>query len=305
MTDRLLPNIRTIQSRLHAIEEACLGSTGGENSDPLQLDRFLQLKSAIEMSLSEMRDLAIERSQLLTTAGPTADSIQIQARLRSLEVEVSKDLQQLREIYRKQSAGSIFVFSKNTSNQKELNLRYAQLDSLYARFDEVKRIMEGGKVDEFTGAVSAAPASGVPEAEETSTLWSLLFGGSPKSKSDKPNKREYRTDELDEHEKQAITNWKDAEKQIDSQVDQIGEVVDRIGEVANEITMTGKKQQKMLDLIQKRTDKTATNLRQVTRRLRQVLDTDRKSTFAFRIILLLVFMGLSVWIWQRIKNKST
>jgi hypothetical protein len=302
----MLGGIHDLQRRLAQMEESCLGAVNESNDSPEKMDKFLQLKFSITNDLTDMRGKIADRIALQKEHGQSVEVITLTAQIRSLEAEIQKNFDKMKEVYRRQCDGGIFVFSRNTSNAKELSARYQQLDNLAYQIEEARRVFS-------TGTLPQAAVAGVLAAEAESagtgglSLRERLFG---KSKTEEgtgegraKGARQYRTDALDEHEQEALGRWQAAEQEMDRDLEQVGQVVERLGEVAGEISMQAQKQGKMMEMLKERTDRASTGLKQVSIRLRQIMDTERKSTFVCRILLLLILLALGVWIWERSKTR--
>ena len=303
-TSSMLGGIHDLQRRLAQIEESCLGAVNASEDSPEKMDKFLQLKVSITNDLTDMRGKIADRIALQREHGQSVEVITLTAQIRSLEAEITKNFDKLKEVYRRQCDGGIFVFSRNTSNAKELSARYQQLDNLAFQIEEAKKVF-------LTGALPTAVSASAPGGPESPgsgglSLRDRLFGkteGDLQSDNEKKGPRQYRSDGLDEHEEEALSRWQAADQEMDRDLEQVGQVVERLGEVAGEISMQAQKQAKMMDMLKERTDRASTGLRQVSIRVRQIMDTERKSTFACRIILLLILLALGVWIWERAKSR--
>jgi hypothetical protein len=299
-TSSLLTGIHDLQRRLTQIEESCLGSVNSQSDSPEKMDKFLTLKFTISADLTEMRGKIADRLSLLKEHGQSFEVITLTSQIHALESEIDKNFLKLKETYRKQCDGGIFVFSKNTSNAKELSARYALMDNLAFQIEEAKKVFLTGSLPSGNTAASATVAS---ESGGLSLRERLFGKAAEEPKEQQKGPRQYRTDKLDEHEQEAVSRWQAAEIDMDRDLEAVGHVVERLGEVAGEMSMQATKQSKMMDMIKERTDTASTGLKQVSVRLRQILDTERKSTFMCRVILLLILLGLGVWIWERAKSR--
>ena len=300
-TSSMIGGIHDLQRRLAQIEESCLGSVNASSDSPEKMDKFLQLKVAITGDLTEMRGKIADRIALQREHGQSVEVITLTAQIRVLETEIQKNFDKLKEVYRRQCDGGIFVFSRNTSNAKELSARYQQLDNLAYQIEEARKVFLTGAVPGVGGAVDEAGPAGTESGGLS--LRERLFGKTKEEEEVKKGPRQYRTEGMDEHEQEALGRWQAAETDMDRDLEQVGQVVERLGEVAGEMAMQATKQGKMMDMIKERTDRASTGLRQVSVRLRQIMDTERKSTFACRILLLLILLALGVWIWERAKSR--
>ncbi len=229
--------------------------------------------------------------------------IQLTSQVRVLELKLKEDLIQLKEIYRKQCDGSAFVFTGSSSrpSPEELSARYEAMDKLAFQMEEARKAFRTGQemdadydqvkirqqlLNDSSASVTASRRSSIPGD-----------GGSILQK-------ELRSGELDDDEKEAMNRWSERERQLDEELLHVSVAVDRLKPLAQEMNAAGQKQEKMISAISHRVDKATSNLRQVNLRLRKFVDTNRKSTFIFRIVLILVLLGLGAFIYVKAKNKK-
>lgn len=289
----MLGGLSELMNRLGQIEESCLGTRQGadDGGGPDKSDKFLQLKYFITQDLTEYKMKIHDRFQLQKTAGASVEVISLSAQIRHLDGELTKNLEKLKEVYRKQCDGSFFIFSRSNTDQKELSERYAQLSNIAAQVEEARKAWRTNQ-DADTGE------------SPTNNARSKVLGSKAKSSiEEKPKQKVLRQGELDEHEKEALDRWKEADQKLDVEIDEVGHVVDRLRPIADEIGLQSQKQEKMLAMIKTRAERASQGIRQVSIRLRQIVDTERKSTFACRVVLVLVLLGLGIWIYERSKNK--
>ena len=283
--------------RLGAIEENCLGSRHTMEDAPDKMDKFLGMKFMITNDLTEMKLKIHDRFMLQKQNGASVEVIALTAQIRHLDSEIDKNFLKLKEIYRKQCDGSFFVFSKSSTDQKELSARYAQLDMLAHQIEEARK------------AFKTNNDSDVKEEELKNNPRASLFGrssskaGLGKGKDAAGGSKQFRQGEMDEFEQDAVNRWEDAERELDKGVDEVGNVVDRLRPIADEIGLQAQKQEKMMNMIKERADKASTGIRQVSVRIRQIMDTERKSTFVCRLVMMLILLALGVWIWERAKAR--
>lgn len=114
--------------------------------------------------------------------------------------------------------------------------------------------------------------------------------------------RQFREGEMDDEEKDAMNRWSEREKRLDEELAHVSVAVDRLRPLAEEITAAGQKQTQLISMMDQRVDKTNATLRTLNVRLRKFIDTNKKSTFMFRIALLLVLLGLGAYIYVKYKG---
>ena len=107
---------------------------------------------------------------------------------------------------------------------------------------------------------------------------------------------------MDDEEKDAMNRWSEREKRLDEELAHVSVAVDRLRPLAEEITAAGQKQTQLISMMDQRVDKTNATLRTLNVRLRKFIDTNKKSTFMFRIALLLVLLGLGAYIYVKYKG---
>lgn len=220
-----------------------------------------------------------------------------------LELKLKEDLIQLKEIYRKQCDGSAFVFTGTSSrpSPEELSGRYEAMDKLAYQMEEARKSFRTGQdMDGDYDQVKKRQQlmNDSVNSNTASRRSSVGEGGSILQK-------EFRSGELDEDEKEAMNRWSERERQLDEELLHVSVAVDRLKPLAQEINAAGQKQEKMISAITNRVDKATSNLRQVNVRLRKFVDTNRRSTFIFRIVLILVLLGLGGFIYVKAKNKNS
>ena len=298
MTDAGLSGMSEMLKRLGQIEETCLGARTDGGSAPDKMDKFLQTKYFITNDLTDMKMKIHERFLQQKANGASVEVITLTSQIRHLDAEITKNFDKLKEVYRKQCDGSFFVFSRASSDQKELSARYAQLDQLAHQIEEARKAFRTNNDSEDV----EGPARSKLLAGKTSP--SALKRGSKSSVGDvATGPKQFREGEMDEFETDAVSRWQDAEREMDKGVQEVGNVVDRLRPIADEIGLQAQKQDKMMSLIKERAEKTSTGIRQVSIRIRQIMDTERKSTFVCRVLLVLVLIGLGVWIYERAKAR--
>ena len=235
--------------------------------------------------------------------GTSHEVIQFTSQIRVLELELKEDLIQLKDIYRKQCDGSVFVFTGTAKpTPEEMSNRYDAMDKIAFQMEEARKAFRTGQEMEadydqdklrrqlINSPVDDAGARRASPGAEGGT--SIL-------------QKELRTGEMDDEEKDAMNRWSERERRLDEELAHVSVAVDRLKPLAEEITAAGQKQEKMVTMINSRVDRTTANLRTLNVRLRKFVDTNRKSTFMFRIILIIVLLGLGAYAYTKFKGKKT
>jgi hypothetical protein len=235
--------------------------------------------------------------------GTSHEVIQLTSQIRVLELKMKEDLIQLKEIYRKQCDGSVFVFTGNNSrpSPEELSARYEAMDKIAFQMEEARKAFRTGQEVEadYDQARVRQQLLNDPATASGSRRSSIPGEGSSILQ------KELRTGEMDDEEKEAMNRWSERERKLDEELLHVSVAVDRLKPLAQEMNAAGQKQEKMISAITSRVDKATANLRGINLRLRKFIDTNRKSTFIFRIVLILVLLGLGVYIFMKAKNKKS
>lgn len=223
--------------------------------------------------------------------------IQLTSEVRVLELKLKEDLIQLKEIYRKQCDGSAFVFTGSGSrvSPEELSVRYEAMDRIAFQMEEARKAFRTGQEIEEDYDQEKLRKQLIVDSVATGSRAAQDGGGGILQK-------ELRTGEMDDDEKEAMNRWSERERKLDEELAHVSVAVDRLKPLAEEINLAGSKQEKMVSMINSRVEKATSNLRVINLRLKKFVDTDRKSTFVFRIVLILVLLGLGAFIYMKSKK---
>lgn len=231
--------------------------------------------------------------------GTSHEVIQLTSEVRVLELKLKEDLIQLKEIYRKQCDGSAFVFIGTGArvSQEELSSRYEAMDKIAFQMEEARKAFRTGQEMEVD----------YDQEKLRKQLISDSVAGGPSARVGNPGEggifqKEYRTGELDDDEKEAMSKWSERERKLDEELAHVSVAVDRLKPLAEEMHQTGQKQEKMVTMINSRVEKATSNLRVINLRLKKFVDTNNKSTFMFRIVLIIVLLGLGAFIYVKAKK---
>ncbi len=284
--------------RLDDIEVKCLGKTDEKDAPLESKDKFLSMKANMSRDLADMKGKIYERRDIIKMNGTNHEVIQLTSQIRVLELKLKEDLIQLKDVYRRQCDGSIFIFSgASKPSPEELAKRYESMDKLAAQMEEARKAFRTGQyMDSETGL-----------ADGTDAMRSQLMNSSHVSGGSEGGsilRKQFRGGELDDQEKDAMNRWSDREMKLDEELQQVSVAVDRLRPLAEEIQATGQKQEKLISMINARVDKASSNLRSLNIRLKKFIDTQNKSTFVFRLVLILVLLGLGAYIYLKYSNVS-
>lgn len=281
--------------RLDDIEVHCLGKTDEKDAPLESKDKFLTLKASMSRDLADMKGKIYERRDIIKLNGTNHEVIQLTSQIRVLELKLKEDLIQLKDIYRRQCDGSIFIFSGTSKpSPEELAKRYEAMDKLAAQMEEARKAFRTGQyMDSESGQLEAdALRSQLMNTSNASVDGSTIL------------RKQFREGDLDDQEKDAMNRWSDREMKLDEELQQVSVAVDRLRPLAEEIQATGQKQEKLISMINARVDKASSNLRSLNVRLKKFIDTQNKSTFAFRLVLILVLLGLAAYIYLKYANVA-
>jgi hypothetical protein len=287
-----LGGMNDLLRRLEEIEVHCLGKAEGKLESLDEKDKFLTLKASMNRDLAEMKGKIYERRDIMKKEGTTHDVIQLTSQIRVLELKLKEDLIQLKDIYRKQCDGTVFIFTGGSKpGPEELSQRYEAMDKVAFQMEEARKAFRTGQ-DMNTDYNAEklrnhlVPNSGSPSGSAGSAILT----------------KQFREGELDDEEKDAMNRWTEREQRLDRELEDVSIAVDRLKPLAQEIHATGQKQERMIDMINERADKAAANLRGLNLRLKKFIDTNRRSTFIFRIVLILILLGLGAYIYVKARG---
>ena len=229
--------------------------------------------------------------------GTSHEVIQLTSEVRVLELKLKEDLIQLKEIYRKQCDGSVFVFtgSGGRVSPEELSQRYEGMDKMAFQMEEARKAFRTGQEMEVDYD---------QEKLRKQLVIDSVVSGSRAAQGGEGGilQKEFRSGELDEDEKEAMNRWSERERKLDEELAHVSVAVDRLKPLAEEINQAGAKQEKMVSMINSRVEKATSNLRVLNVRLKKFVDTNRRSTFIFRIVLIIVLLGLGAFIYVKAKK---
>ena len=290
-----LGGMNDLLRRLEDIETKCLGKSEGKVETLDSKDKFLALKASMNRDLADMKGKIYERRDIMRKEGTTHEVINLTSEIRVLELKLKEDLIQLKDIYRKQCDGSVFIFTGNSKpTPEDLSQRYDAMDKIAFQMEEARKAFRTGQdmdADYETEKLRAQlvkPGDIAANSGGTSILT-----------------KEFRDGELDDEERDAMNRWSEREKKLDQELADVSIAVDRLRPLAEEIQATGKKQERMIEMINARADTATANLRGLNLRLRKFIDTNRRSTFIFRIVLILILLGLGVYIYMQVSGSSS
>lgn len=212
---------------------------------------------------------------------------------------MKEDLIQLKEIYRKQCDGTVFVFTGAAKpTPEDLAARYEAMDKLAFQMEEARKAFRTGQtMDADYDQEKLRKQLMNDPIRENGARRPSLEGGSILQ-------HQFREGDMDEEERDAMNRWSDREKKLDEELAHVSVAVDRLKPLAEEITAAGQKQNQLITMIDQRVDKTASTLRTLNVRLRKFIDTNKRSTFMFRIVLILVLLGLGAYIYVKYKGTT-
>jgi hypothetical protein len=291
-----LGGINDLLRRLEEIEVHCLGQAEGKLITLDEKDKFLTLKASMNRDLAEMKGKIYERRDIMKKEGTTHEVINLTSQIRVLELKLKEDLIQLKDIYRKQCDGSVFIFTGGSKpGPEELSQRYEAMDKIAYQMEEARKAFRTGQ--EMDGDYNADKLRNqlVPNSTGGGSGSDVPIGSAILTK-------QFREGELDDEEKDAMNRWTEREQKLDRELQDVSIAVDRLKPLAQEIHATGQKQERMIDMINNRADKAAANLRGINLRLRKFIDTNRRSTFIFRIVLILILLGLGAYVYVKARG---
>ena len=281
--------------RLENIEVQCLGKTEGKVETLDSKDKFLSLKASMNRDLADMKGKIYERRDIIKKEGTNHEVIHLTSEIRVLELKLKEDLIQLKDIYRKQCDGTVFIFTGNAKpTPEDLSQRYDAMDKIAFQMEEARKSFRTGQDMDADYETEKLRAQLVKPGDSTANSGgtSILT-------------KEFRDGELDDEERDAMNRWSEREKKLDEELADVSIAVDRLRPLAEEIQATGKKQERMIEMINSRADKATANLRGLNLRLRKFIDTNRRSTFIFRIVLILILLGLGVYIYMQVSGSGS
>jgi hypothetical protein len=291
-----LSGMNDLLRRLDDIEVKCLGKSTERDAPADTKDKFLSMKSSMTRELADMKGKIMERREIMNACGTNHEVIQLTSQIRVLELKLKEDLIQLKDMYRKQCDGSLYAYWDGKCaklNATEMAKRYESMDKLASQMEEARKAFRTGQ--------SLNADSGDAEANN---LRSQLISDPSSSGGGSMMRRSFRDGELDEEEKDAMNKWSEREQKLDEELIQVSVAVDRLKPLAEEIQATGRKQEKLISMINARVDKATGNLRSLNVRMKKFIDTNNKSTFVFRLVLIIVLLGLAAYIYLKYSGVS-
>ena len=238
----------------------------------------------------------------MKASGSSHEVIHLTSQIRVLELKLKEDLIQLKEIYRKQCDGTVFVFTGGAKpTPEDLAARYEAMDKIAFQMEEARKAFRTGQgIDgDYDQEKLRKQLMNNPFDENGARRPSITEGDGSSIMQ-----RQFREGDMDDEEKDAMNRWSDRERKLDEELAHVSVAVDRLKPLAEEITAAGQKQSQLITMVDQRVDKTNATLRGLNVRLRKFIDTNKRSTFMFRIVLMLVLLGLGAYIYVKYKGVN-
>jgi SYP7 family syntaxin len=265
-----------LMSKLYTIHEECGGDKQMDNmrrEDDPDIDDFTRLRRRIAREVKDIRSAIQEREELLGKTGTnTVQTVEASANIRSRiktvkdNVEQLQRMQQTEETKIKKKAGK-----KPLEPQQEENIsQKAEVVSLAFKHIEECEILEKGRYS---------------TAYQRSTFAPQTSGAIITSLPD-----------IDDGDFQQLRL---TDRKIDTELDEISSGVGQLKEIALAMGKEVKKQEIMMDTIERRVDNATTQLQSLNKRLRDTIEKVRKGDkFIIDFILLCVLLAIVGYIYQ-------
>lgn len=273
----LIGKLQTIQAEVGGKPTDKKPKSGGAGQD-----RFMDIKSAMMQRLQTIRQMSNDAASAGRTAGDPKQAIQKQAEIRTNErllQEECRDLENLLFAERKKK--------KSKYTPQELEVRQEIVSTLKAEIQNVTQMMRAGYVKPYT------PTIRIDDIELGGGAGGGAFGGGGGG-GGSAGGVENETKVTDEQQVQ-LTQIRERDQGFDELIaTQIGQGIDVLHQTALAQNEEVKKQQFMLDELDKKIDVVHDHVSNVNSKMKDTLEQVGRSSdkFCMDVMCLIVFLGV-------------
>jgi len=279
-----LQGIGELVKRLERIRDACDDKPAPR---PELKDEFLATKLKVNELLEKVRDDIRERTRLLKKRGNCHETIQRGHSIRQDLDELKKSLPKLTALHKRAQSKSS---GKSTTKSEELQNRYQIIRNLKRQVDEVHDMFKSCNTGEH------APDS-VMYGNPRATLLGCDGGlraaarGNPGGDGQRP---------LAASEESALAAMKQRDREVDTQLDQVGAVIDRLAGIEHEIGATAQRQNAKVQGLNTSVENTEAEIEDLSKNIQEVMKYEKNTNFFCQIILGIALLCCVGFIFQQL-----
>eukprot|EP00916_Digyalum_oweni_P004706 GHVL01008334.1.p1 GENE.GHVL01008334.1~~GHVL01008334.1.p1 ORF type:complete len:282 (+),score=50.42 GHVL01008334.1:42-887(+) len=277
-----LHGIDDLMKRLGKIEqEFCVGEIIAEAETPMEKDDFIRTKTEMYNLLTLIKSGIRERHEIHAKNGNCHEAIKkghdLSVKLNSIE-ELLKKLQ---NAYKKQ-------VTRKKVKQAELDLRWQDIQVLRKHIMEARATFRNSS-NYTMNEIRTLTDIRADKEECGGETWRRTPGQKPEEPSEEDLKQ--------------VAKWKQRDAGFDKDLDEIKDGVAVLEELAVGIGRTADTHAKMIEEISKDNNKATTKLATLNVKTRNVMKTQKNSTFMCRIIAIIVLVACGGFIWAQVKGS--
>lgn len=263
--------------KLEAIAEQC-----GESKKvvkEVEKDEFILCKMRMYMLLEDIKSGVKERSELMKRRGICHESITKGHEHRQKLSELQTLLPKLQQLHKKAMGKRS---AKKAGAQEELQFRYQDIRTLKKHVDEIRDTVESNGANE--------------DSTPSAMMLGLGLRDTANARGDPNTQRAFTEEEQD-----ALTEMRARDKQIDSQVGEIGSIVERMVPIAEQIGHTADRQKQQADLITAGVEKNTEEIERQNKATLELIKYEKSTTQCCQMVLGLLLLCVVGFIFHQLK----
>lgn len=283
----ILPGLGDVRSKLEHIEKECVGQKADKELQDKEKDEFVRVKAKCYGLLTIVREKIRYRYGIIKERGNNVEAIQLGIKIQGMIKDMEKMLPVLHNVLTKQASAT---FLRRRLKPEEIEERYKDLAVLKKHVQDCKTSYHGNREldkEEFEEAWATEAEDGKRQQ---------LFGGGGRIQVDQSGRA------VQSSEQEVIDKWAAKDKEFDTMLDEISIDIEALGQHAVNIGAAAERQGALIEGVGKKVDTADAGVKDLSSRVKDIIEQDKNSTFCCRVILVVLLMIIAGMIISKVTN---